>query len=461
MNILLINPPAIRKPDFPPIGLLSLATVLKQNGYTVKILDAALEGMSDSAIVSSAKEFKPDLTGITTFIVNERQFLGLTRDLKKAMPSTPVILGGPHASSYPEELMKKEPALDGIVVKEGEITIIELCRAIEGKADWTSILGLVFRNAQGEIVATPPRPVVKNMDDIPFPDRSFLKLGAYQPIPNMYKRRPTTSAITSRGCPFSCSFCFEAGVLAQKYRRRSPEKVLEEVRYLIREHGIREIAFWDDEFVLNVKWVSIFCDLLIREKIDITWSCFGRVGSVTAELLQKMAKAGCWSISYGIESGNQELLDFINKESTLEQIRSAVRWTHDAGIETRCSFMLALPKETPEMGQKTVDFAVELDVDYAQFFATNPLPGTPLYGDSHDLGKWAPGISDYGFSRPARAPFVPYGYKDEKQILELLKKAHRQFYFRPNYFLKRLKKIRSYDDVKKYWDGVKMILEIK
>lgn len=459
MDIMLINPPAERTSDFPPLGLLSVGTVLKQVGYDVSILDAPLDGLDIPAIVRIAGDSRPDLIGITTFIVNERQILGLVRALKKEL-SCPIMLGGPHASSYPQKLMEKEPAIDVIVVKEGEKTALEFVRALDEGTDWAEVQGLVFRTGDGDIVTTTPRPIEKNMDVFPIPDRNLVRLDAYQPIPSMYKRIPTTSIITSRGCPFRCTYCFEAGVLSQRYRRRSVEKVLEEINYLVREYGIREIAFWDDEFVLNPKWVHPFCDALITKGVDITWSCFGRVGSVTAEMLRHMKEAGCWSISYGIESGNQETLDFIKKGCTLEQVRDAVRWTHEAGIETRCSFMLALPGETPEMGQKTIDFAIELDLDYAQFFATNPLPGTPLYEDSHSLGTRTPNVTDYGFSRPFRAPFVPNGYRDEQQILSLLKRAHRQFYFRPRYVFKRLKKIRSLDDIKKGWQGIRMLMGI-
>ncbi|MHC4166267.1 MAG: B12-binding domain-containing radical SAM protein [Planctomycetota bacterium] len=459
MDILLINPPAERSSDFPPLGLLSVGTVLKQAGYDVSILDAPLDGLDTPAILKIAGDSPPDLIGITTFIVNERQILDLVRALKKEL-SCPIMLGGPHASSYPEKLMEKEPAIDVIVVKEGEKTALEFVRALDKGTDWAEVQGLVFRNGDGEIVTTTPRPLEKNMDVFPIPDRSLVRLDAYKPIPSMYKRFPITSIITSRGCPFNCTYCFEAGVLSQKYRRRSVEKVIEEIKYLVWEYGIREIAFWDDEFVLNSKWVHGFCDALITGGVDITWSCFGRVGSVTAEMLRQMNEAGCWSISYGIESGNQETLDFIKKGFTLEQVRDAVRWAHEAGIETRCSFMLALPGETPEMGQKTIDFAVELDLDYAQFFATNPLPGTPLYEDSHSLGTRTPNVTNYGFSRPFRAPFVPNGYRDEQQILSLLKRAHRQFYFRPRYVFKRLKKIRGLDDIKKGWQGIRMLMEI-
>lgn len=157
---------------------------------------------------------------------------------------------------------------------------------------------------------------------------------------------------------------------------------------------------------------------------------------------------------------NQEILDFIKKGFTIKQAKDAIKWTHEADIETRCSFMLALPGESPEMGQKTIDFAIDLDVDYAQFFATNPLPGTPLYENSQKLGTYIPDVNNYGFSRPSRAPFVPFAYKNEKQILDLVKKGHREFYFRPGYILKALKRIKKPDDLRKSWNRIKMLLEV-
>ena len=459
MKILLINPVAMRKPDFPPLGLLSIGTVLKKKGYEVKVLDAAAQSLTNETIIKMAKNFKPDLCGITTYIVNENQCFQIARDFKKHL-GCPVILGGPHASCFPRKIIAKEESVDGIVVMEGETTVLKLCCVLNQRSRWKEVHGMIFRDGDGKIIVNPPRDPISNLDDLPIPDRSLIDLSFYNPIPSMYRRLPATSVITAKGCPYSCTYCFEAGELAQKYRRKSPLKIIKEIEYLIENFGIREIALWDDEFVLNKKWVYSFCDLIQLRNIDITWSCFGRVGNVNPELLHKMAGSGCWSISYGIESGNQELLDFIKKGFTIKQAKDAIKWTHKAGIETRCSFMLALPGESPEMGQKTIDFAIDLDVDYAQFFATNPLPGTPLYENSQKLGTYIPDVNNYGFSRPSRAPFVPFAYKNEKQILDLLKKGHQKFYFRPAYILKALKRIKKPDDLYKCWNGIKMLLEV-
>lgn len=459
MNILLINPDAVRKPDFPPLGLLSIGTVLKKKGYQVKVLDAAAQSLTNETIIQMAKNFKPDLCGITTLIVNEKQSFRLARDFKKHF-NCPVILGGPHSSCFPREIIAKEESVDGIVVMEGETTILKLCRVLNQRSRWKEVHGMIFRDSDGKVIVNPPRDPISNLDDLPIPDRSLIDLNFYNPIPSMYRRLPATSVITSKGCPYSCTYCFEAGELTQKYRRKSSLKIIEEIEYLIENFGIREIAFWDDEFVLNNKWIYSFCDLIRSRKIDITWSCFGRAANVKPKPLNAMAEAGCWSISYGLESGNQGLLDIIKKGFTIYQIKDAIKWTHEAGIETRCSFMLALPGESPEMGQKTIDFAIELDVDYAQFFATNPLPGTPLYDDCQKYGTLNPNLDNYGFSRPFRAPFVPYTYKNEKQILKLVKKAHRKFYFRPGYILKALKRIKKPDDLRKCWNGIKMLLEV-
>ena len=459
MNILLISPSTLRKPDLPPLGLLSIGTVLIKKGYHVKILDATAQSLSDEAIIQIANKYNPNLIGISTLIVNEKQSIQLAKKLKKHF-DCPVIFGGPQSSCFPLEILRKEDSLDGIVIKEGEDTIVELCEVLNQRPEWNKVNGLIYRDENGKIISNQPRAPIESLDSLPMPDRSLVDLNLYHPIPSEYRSLPATSVVTSRGCPYSCTYCFDAGKLAQKYRRRSPLNVIDEIEHLTNKYGIREISFRDDEFVLNNKWIYSFCDLILSRKINITWSCYGRVANVSPKLLLAMKKAGCWSIVYGIESGNQELLDIIKKGFSIQQVRNAVKWTHEADIETRCSFMLALPGETPEMGWKTVDFAIELDVNYAQFFAINPLPGTPLYDNCQEYGTLNPNLNNYGISRPFRAPFVPYAYKNEQEILRLVKKGHRKFYFRPNYFLKVMKKIRGLEDIRKYWNGIKMVLEV-
>jgi radical SAM superfamily enzyme YgiQ (UPF0313 family) len=240
-----------------------------------------------------------------------------------------------------------------------------------------------------------PRPLIQNLDALPFPARDLLPMDKYIPLPNQYKRKPVANLMALRGCPYQCTFCSANAVFGCSLRMRSAQRVYDEIKQLVDTYGIREISFWDDTLTVNKKWLHELCDLIISNHLDITWSCYARVNTVDLDLLKKMKKAGCWNIFYGIESGNQELLDRIKKGITLDQIRNAVKLTKKAGIEVRGSFMIALPGETPEMAHKTIDFAIELDPDYAQFSITTPYPGTELFEQAKQYGELSGDFSKF------------------------------------------------------------------
>ena len=205
------------------------------------------------------------------------------------------------------------------------------------------------------------------------------------------------------------------------------------------------------------KWMHDFCDALEHEKMKIVWSCFTRLNLVDKPLLEHMKKAGCWNIFYGIEAGDQELLDNMKKMMTLDQMRQGVRWTKEAGIEIRGSFMIGLPGETPEKARKTIAFAIELDPDYAQFSITTPYPGTELWNTYKKWGTLDKTFKDYHGWSPV---FVPFGYKDRKELMEIHKEAFRRFYMRPKFILRSIAKIRSFNDIKRYLNGFKVVLDM-
>jgi len=235
------------------------------------------------------------------------------------------------------------------------------------------------------------------------------------------------------------------GLLYEKYRRRNVENVMNELELLYKDFSIKKILFFDDNFAQNEDWVIEFCNALIQSKMEIEWICNARVDTITGKMLKEMAESGCSMILYGIESGNQELLDYINKGISIEQVKDAVRLTREFGIKTCGYFMLALPGESPEMGKKTVQLAIDLDLDLAQFTPTRMLPGTRLY----EICKKEGTISDdpYEFydtsvSGPMLVPkikFVPGGYQDKKAVAEIIKFAYRKFFFRFGYLWKIIK----------------------
>lgn len=465
MKILFLTPPYsvkerygnkvnLNKGYLPPLGLAYIASVLEQDKHKIKILDLQVYDLSSKKLLNEISRFNPDVIGVSSLTPTSSKAFKLAKFIKNNFKKT-LIFGGPHVSCFPKETMEKNDFIDILVIGEGEYAMKEVLNCLENKKSLSKVKGIVYRT-KNKIHFTGKRKIIENLDELPIPNRKYFDMKKYIPLPNQYKVLPITNMITSRGCSYGqCTYCFEAGRLGHKYRRISPKRAIEEIRYLQKTYGTREISFWDDEFVYVGKWVEDFCNLLIKEKINIKWSCYARVNYVKKDLLKKMAKAGCWNIFFGLESGNQELLNKIRKGITLKQIRKAVKWANESGIETRGSFMFALPGETPEMGEKTINFAISLDLNYAQFLLTTPFPGTKLLEQCEKEGRLSLDYDKYSVFQPV---FIPFGYKNKEQLVKILKRAYRRFYLRPKYILKHLKKIKSWEDIKKYISGAKFVL---
>jgi radical SAM superfamily enzyme YgiQ (UPF0313 family) len=230
---------------------------------------------------------------------------------------------------------------------------------------------------------------------------------------------------------------------------------MEEIKDVVKNYNAREISFWDDTMTQSRKWMVAFCDALEQSGLNLTWTCYARVDTMDPPLLDKMKKAGCFNIFYGFEAGSQELLDLVDKRIRVEDSIQACRWTQEAGIEVRGSFMLGLPGETPELARQTIDFALELDPDYAQFCLTTPYPGTRLYDQAEEFGWLSTELSDY---HGWKAVFVPYGYNSPEELLAMERRAMIRFYFRPRYWLRTVKKLRRREDLFRVFKGLRMAL---
>lgn len=465
MKILLITPPANLSERYsiklkesrghlPPLGILQIAAVLEKAGHAVKVLDLPVLNLSPAGIKKIIKRFTPRIIGFSTLTFNASRTFKIAREIDKISKAL-IVFGGPHVTVFPKETLEKETFIDLIIMGEGEETILGLLHAIETKSSFKKVKGICFRNNNGQVIMNPPRLPIKNLDSLPFPAYHLVDLKKYIPLPNQYKRLPAINIVTGRGCPWGkCTYCFESARLGF-FRRISPRRTIKLIKILVKNYRVKEISFWDDMFIVGEKWINEFCDLLKKESIDISWSCYSRVDMVNPVILKKMNAVGCWNIFYGIESGNQKLLDKIKKGITLEQCRKAIRWTKEAGIESRGAMMIALPGETPKLAEKTIKFAIELDLDYAQFTYTTPYCGTKLFHQCLAEGRLDTNFDKYNAFEPV---YVPQGYKDAKQVKAVFKKAYTQFYFRPAYFLKRIKKIRSKDDIRRLLYGLKIFL---
>jgi len=451
--------------NLPPLGITQLSSYLREKGLKVGLIDAATENYSNEQMVEMALNLNPKVIGLSALTPNFHRAVTFANEIKKKKPEILIILGGHHATILPKKILEQNNCFDIVVYGEGELTIEEIMSKYKSSglskddfmADYymlSGINGIVFRKGE-EIVMTAKRELIPNLDVLPFPAWDLLSMNKYIPLANQYKRTPVINMVVIRGCPFNCSFCSGNSVFGRKIRAMSPQRVVEQIRHVIKNYGIKEISFWDDMMTANKKWLYEFCDLLIKNKIDITWTCYSRVDCIDEEILKRMKEAGCWNIFFGYESGNQELLNNINKGTTLKQIETANLLCKKVGIEIRASFMIALPGETPEMAKKTIAFAKKLNPDYAQFCITTPYPGTKLFEDASKFGNMSGNFSEYNIWNVV---FVPHGYKDKKEIEAIEKKAMREFYLRPKYILGRLRKIKGWEDIKRNLKGFRFLL---
>lgn len=468
MKILLINPPFPLESRYgkglskigailPSLGLGYVAAVLEQRGHNIKILDSPALDIDITNTVENVVKQRPDLVGVTCLTSNFSRCLVLVKEIKDRL-DTEIIFGGPHPTLFPRQVIDND-YIDYAIIGEGEITTSELVEKLESGGKLDKVKGIAYRN-DGYLIVNEYRPQIEDLDSLPFPARHLMPLKRYRPAPNEYKRLPMMTMVTSRGCPYSCTFCCARRMWGQRYRQRSVDNVIEEIKFLVNKYRVRDISFFDEIWGLRKFWINELCDRLIDENLDVVWSCYARADIISRtprQVLNKMKKAGCWHIFFGFESGNQDLLENIKKGITLQQIRDAVIKAKSAGIEIMANFMLALPGETPEKAMETINLAIELDPEIAKFNVTVPHPGTDLYEEIIG-GKWGllEGEKDkYTGYFPV---FIPSEYKNMKEIEKIKRMAYWKFYLRPSYILRRMLRIRSYEDfvrhVKGFWGVV-------
>lgn len=448
MDILFINPPWYKKSGniwksvsacVPPFGLALLAALAREKGFSVSILDCNALQLGLDKIEEHLPNLPPRFVGITATTVLMENAREVAKIIKGKYPDAKVVVGGVHPSVRPEEVINL-PEVDYVVMGEGEVTLLELL----SNKNPSGIKGLGFKR-KGEIVLNPPQEIIPDINIFPFPAFDLLPMDKYYSAAGSYKRKPSLGMITSRGCPGRCTFC-KGNILGEKIRFRRAEKIIEEIKYLQENYGIKDVSFYDDTFTTNKDNVSKFCDFILENKIDLTWCCFSRVDTVNFELLKKMKAAGCYQVMYGVESAVPEILENIKKRITLQKVEETVAATKKAGLETRLAFMFGNPGETEETIKKTIKYSIYLDPDLVSYNITTPYPGTEMFEWAEKNGylihkNW----SDYDLSKPVmELPTI-----SSKKVLDYYKKSYRRFYLRPSYVLKRLSRIKNIEDVKR------------
>lgn len=390
MKILLINCP-IRinaKPNNIPYGLATIASSLRGYGFEVEIYDINALRPKQEDIIAALRQKSWDIAGISGLITTYDFQKWLISLLKGININGLVISGGGLATSVPE-LLFNNTGVDIAVCSEGEQTMIELCQAINTGQDLSMVPGIMFRQ-DGRIITTETRENINDLDTIPFPAWDLLPMEIYLENPiwgdvannsSGFKRdvivKRSMNIISSRGCPFSCNYCYHL-FGHSNYRFRSAINVVKEIKALVREYSVDFIGFVDDNMMASESRLIEFCDLLEKEKLPITWGCHGRITNARPDILEQMAGAGCVWIGYGIESGSQKILDLMNKKARVEEAKQAIINTRKAGIYANTTFIFGYPGETVETIQDTINFKRELAIECGSFFAT-PYPDTPLF----------------------------------------------------------------------------------
>ena len=373
MRCLLINPfyPISETPS-PPLGLAYLAAALEAAGVDVKILDLVVHPYSQKKLEALLNHFRPQLVGATAVSMTVDNALKVISDVKRINSEILTVMGGPHVTFCARQTLADNSELDFIALGEGENTIVELIKAADNRQNWDAVRGIAFRR-NSEICFTPDREFIQDLDTLPTPARHLLPMGRYRAL------GMPVSLTTSRGCPFKCIFCVGRKMVGAKVRYRSPQRVVDEMEYL-NTLNFHQINIADDLFTANKAHCTAVCDEIINRNLEMKWTSFARVDTVSEPVLTRMKAAGCTAVSFGIESANPEILKTIKKGITPQQVVDAVKMCNRTGVTPFGSFILGLPGETPETIKETVNFGKQLKdmgLSYG-FHLLAPFPGTEV-----------------------------------------------------------------------------------
>lgn len=433
MRVLLVQPPIPPEIELystadmvaPSMGLAYLAAVLEKYGYKVEILDAPALEIDYAKLPAELERRKPDIIGVTATTAVAPSAFKTAQIAKQVVPDALVVMGGGHITFIPEETMKAEPSIDVGVIGEGEYTLLELVETWEKGGDLSKVKGLILRGKDGSIKRTPPRPLIENLDELPFPARHLLPMERYR----VFGKQETLGLIfTSRGCPYNCIFCSSSLLFGKKFRARSPKNVVDEVEEFVETYKSNHVEFVDDLFIFDKKRVEAICREIKERGLDILWVCSARVDSADLELFKTLRRAGCVMIYLGVESGVQRVLNLMRKGTKVEQAVRAVRMAKEAGLQVVASFVLGVPGETWEEALETIRFAKRLDPDFAQFSLATPFPGTALYQYAKEKGLL---LTEDWTKYTVLKPVMRTEELSEEQLKKLIKKAYFDFYLRP------------------------------
>jgi len=436
-NILLLHPLGYRKEAagrdisrlaniVPPLGLASIASYLGREGIHADIIDCYARPDSDHLIRDYLLTVKPSFIGLSCTTSSFLDGIRIAALARSFLPDIKIVFGGPHVSALKNRVLENFSVIDFVVVGEGEQTLTELIE--KGNEEAHSVQGIVYRDANGEICFTGYRTKAIDLDTLPFP--AYEKLAGYPDVYKLlifnYPKAPNSSCISSRGCPYSCSYC-DRSVFRRSFRYNSAEYMYEHLRYLKKRFNIRHIIFYDDQFTFNRQRIEDFTRMLLDRPLGMTFNCVVRAEHIDLELLRRLKASGCWMISLGIETGDEDLLAQHRRNVNLNLLAEKIRLIKKVGIRTKGLLMIGLPGETEDSIKKTMKYVFSLPIDDINLAKFTPFPGAPVYENIHKLGEFN---EDWEKMDCMHFQFIPNGMT-RAQMEELFLMFYKTHFLRP------------------------------
>jgi radical SAM superfamily enzyme YgiQ (UPF0313 family) len=443
-------------PIYPPLGVLYMAAMLEKAGHSVEFLDMDIEAMDEDGLVEHVKQTRPQFVGFSCVTPTIELGWGLAKRIKSVFPDVFIAIGGIHATIDPLNTLGKE-GVDAICIGESEHTICEMVDRLEsGTTDMSGVAGVFFKK-DGEIVQNPPREMESDLDSFPFPAFHLIKdLCKYSP-PDA-QGLPVAPIMTSRGCPGKCTYCCTKQIFGRRFRARSVENIVAEIDLLVTKFGVKEIHFLDDNLSTNRRRILELCRQLKERDYPIRYEISNgiRADMVDEEILRALKGIGMANVGFGVESGNEEILKVIKKGIDKDTVRKAMKMAKDLGFETWGFFILGLYKDTPETIKDTIDFAIELDPDFAKFLILKPFPGSEIFQQLQAMNL----IDSYEYAKYGVYTEPVHHLPDltAAEIFKWQKYAFRKFYFRPSKILSHIKRISTFEQLKIAFKGLFFVL---
>lgn len=465
-SVVLVNPPITRAQragplgpvirnlyfNSPPLGLAYIAGLLEREGIPVRVFDAAVENWTLEETVAQVRATGARVIGLTSTTNFFGNAVDLAQRIKAADPDAFLVIGGPHASTNAAQVMQ-HACFDVACIGEGEFAMLEMVRALDAGGDLGAVRGLAFRR-NGGVIFSDPRPLLPDLNDLPMPARHLLPLHKYVPQPNDGPYLPKTAMISSRGCPYPCTFC-DHGIFGNQYRTFSAVRIVDEMQELVTRHGIRDIAFVDSLFMVSRRRVSDIVEEILRRGLKVHWTCTIRANVADRDILARMKEAGCWRVRIGVEAGDEEVLRLIRKDVSLDQVRKVVRAADELGLHPKGFFMVGHIGETRATIEKSIALSRELPLTDITVQINTPLPGAPQWTLYEKYGRLiSSDLTAFSFWEPV---FVPNGMTSG-ELRDLHRRFYRAFYLRPIIVWRHLKMLRGISDIQRYARALSLLV---